>query len=769
MVAMARGVTVLLCSFPVAAAMGCSPYGQACNGECSASSSVVSDSSAVTDSDGDTAASDGDTAATDGDTDGYSGWLGAPCMSEEDEQAEAGKPLVHFDIDAGRVDGKDFFRLPFPNDIRRTASGIDLTGFPTPPPEFTADFGDFIDAWIDGLEHDTSGFAVNTAVVFRSTDALDLSSAGAGIRIINIDPSHPDYGKATLSLSLRSEGGLPSRNNYLCQNWLGVEPGAGQTLAPGAVYAYVLEDTIRTLEGEAVAADDDFKAMLSATAPSGGALKAAWDRYAPLRAYLASAENKSGSQLSADHLLAAAVVTTADDTAILSGAREALLGAARPEFVEFFPCDGGGVSPCASAPGLTQEEQAERACGPSGGGFVELHGRARLPIFQQGAAPYAKSGGAIELSGGAPVQVGAEEVCFALTIPEGEAPEAGWPVAIYGHGTGGSFRDAIPMAATAAARGFATFTLEGVMHGARRRDTVDGAVDGLVEELGTNELVFNVFNPPSARDTMVQAAIDQLAAVRLIHDFDPESLPEELVPKFSFDAANTVYVGHSQGGQAGVMMLAHEPEVATAALSGVGSTLIYTLLEKREPQVRVPGLDDTFVIADLVRLALAERPDRELTAFHPVLMLLNTYVNRADADVHLRRLVRAPVEGAGAKNLLVYGGHVDEYTPLRTAINLMIASGVTLANQSIVPPPCGNYEGGENVACVMIDLGFLPRAGLPMTGNIAGGSRTAAALLLKANAGEDGHFVAERPEERARIFDFLASGLDGATPTLDAG
>ena len=104
MVAMARGVTVLLCSFPVAAAIGCSPYGQACNGECSASSSVVSDSSAVTDSDGDTAASDGDTAATDGDTDGYSGWLGAPCMSEEDEQAEAGKPLVHFDIDAGRVD-----------------------------------------------------------------------------------------------------------------------------------------------------------------------------------------------------------------------------------------------------------------------------------------------------------------------------------------------------------------------------------------------------------------------------------------------------------------------------------------------------------------------------------------------------------------------------------------------------------------------------------------------------------------------------------------
>ena len=48
--------------------------------------------------------------------------------------------------------------------------------------------------------------------------------------------------------------------------------------------------------------------------------------------------------------------------------------------------------------------------------------------------------------------------------------------------------------------------------------------------------------------------------------------------------------------------------------------------------------------------------------------------------------------------------------------------------------------------------------------------RTADKLAkLKANAGEDGHFVAERPEERARIFDFLASGLDGATPTLDAG
>src|SRR5690606_14285658 len=128
---------------------------------------------------------------------------------------------------------------------------------------------------------------------------------------------------------------------------------------------------------------------------------------------------------------------------------------------------------------------------------------------------YAELGGRIDVESGLPVQRSSVDACFSLTIPTGTAPDAGWPAVVYAHGTGGSFRSPLldGTAQALAARGLATLTLEGVLHGERRGDSdSDGEVDGLDQD----QLIFNVFNPESARDTLIQGAIDQFTAVRLV-------------------------------------------------------------------------------------------------------------------------------------------------------------------------------------------------------------------------------------------------------------
>ncbi|MCA9718498.1 MAG: hypothetical protein H6713_15010 [Myxococcales bacterium] len=768
----ARGLIPLaLGSFSIAlAACGYGGGGGSGSGACTRDACDSGDAgdSGGTDSDGGGGGTDsgGESA---GDSDGLPPgfWPGVECVDELTEQEEAGRPIIHFDVEAGRAPGKDFFRLPFPNDIRRRASGIELTGFPIPPPEFTEAFGDVVDRWVDALEHDTRGYAVNTAVLFRATHAIDLGAAGSSLRIVNIEPGHPDYGKPLSAVSYRAEGGPVSRTSYLCQNWMGLEPVDGVVLASDATYAYVVTDGVRPLAGGAFSPDDDFVAMLSASAPTDSARKQAWDVYAPLRAFLSSPENTApgGLQLSADQLLAAAVVTTGDHLAPLADARASLEQSAAPALLDVKVCDGNGESPCASGLGLTDEERNERRCGSPNDDFVELHGRLRIPIFQQGTPPYASAGGGLANADAGPSPVGTEDVCFALTVPKAEPADAGWPVVLFAHGTGGSFRSAIPFAGDAAARGLATLTLEGVMHGARRNDLDDAPGDGLVEGLDTAQLVFNVLNPASARDTMLQAALDQLSLARWVEASTPADFPEGVGLEAGLDAANLFYFGHSQGAQAGVLALANAPQLRVAALSGVGSSIVHSVLEKRLPEITPPGASEPMALAELLHLAIIERPGTALSSFHPLMILLNTQVARADADVYARRLFREPPEEAAGRSVLLYAGYVDNYTPLRSAVSLLINAGAPIADELVVPPPCDAYEGGAEIACGLIDLGFVQRVELPVTGNIGGGS--VAALTRPASGGEDGHYVALQPAEIDRIMAYFQSALDGATPVIE--
>lgn len=684
-------------------------------------------------------------------------WTGVACAPAAEEME--GSPKFYFDLDAGKVEGRDYFRLPFPLDARRRGGGIDLTGFPSPPADLAPAFGHVVERWLKHLEADVAGFAVNGAVLFRSTHGV---AEPTGIYFLNISAGHPDYGKKLEALAYDAKNGDLSGNNYICRNWLAVETIDGVPLEPGVTYAVLLTDGMQPVGGGRFTPDADFTTMLQGTAPGDAVREAAWQTFAPLRQFLASPENAAGVGVSQSELIGGAVFTTAANNDVLAGAREAVRQA--PLHVsDLHLCTAAGEGPCAAALGLTADERADRRCGAPSAEYREIHGRMRLPVFQEGIAPYAEIGGRIDLDGGAPIQRGSVDACFSLTVPPGPAPEAGWPVVVYAHGTGGGFRSPLidGTARELAGRGFATIALEGVMHGERRGDDDD---DGEVAGLDQDQLVFNVFNPESARDTLVQGAFDQFSAVRLAEQWqDSTVLAGE---SLHFDASALYFMGHSQGAGSGALFLPFEPLVRAAVLSGGGAKLPRALLGKEEPKVENPVTGEWLAPRELLQLAFQERPDRPLDTTHPMLILLNTFVNRSDADNTAPLIRRRPVVGVEAKHLLNYLGHADSYSPLRAAGNLAIGLGATIAGKTLFPPPCADYEDDEErSACYWTANKWLPETPLPATGNASGGV-TAVTRMLPAPAGKDGHYVAFEPAELERIGEFFASALANGTPTV---
>src|SRR5205085_6096777 len=105
-----------------------------------------------------------------------------------------------------------------------------------------------------------------------------------------------------------------------------------------------------------------------------------------------------------------------------------------------------------------------------------------------------------------------EDVCMAVTVPKGTMPANGWPVVVYAHGTGGSFRSHINegIAKSLAQAGIAVIGIDQVQHGPRRNGSMKSP----------NDLFFNFTNPGAARGNPLQGAADQLSLVKLARDLD---------------------------------------------------------------------------------------------------------------------------------------------------------------------------------------------------------------------------------------------------------
>ncbi|HKU44291.1 MAG TPA: hypothetical protein VJR89_39300, partial [Polyangiales bacterium] len=311
-------------------------------------------------------------------------------------------PTAYFEVPGARESDGDFYRLPYPNDVRRSNRQIDLGDHAGPPPTVEpAVASRFLS---DAATRD--GFSTNPVVFFRFSSAYATGNLSLStVRIVDITLRSPEY-NAPASIAW----GPPEReSHYICDHWLSLYRPIGSPLRPNTTYAAIVTRGLLSKQGAPYERGADFDALLSKTKPAAAALAAAWESYAPLRAWLA--DPKSG--VAADDLLSAAVFTTGDPTGVALKLKAAVQADGVPQLKSLNECSAGASSPCAAADG-------RGACHAKQAGVRELHGKLSLPIFQVGTPPYLEppDGGELALdSAGQPRVVRHEDVCFALSLP----------------------------------------------------------------------------------------------------------------------------------------------------------------------------------------------------------------------------------------------------------------------------------------------------------------------------------------------------------------
>ena len=595
----------------------------------------------------------------------------------------------------------DFFALPWPGD-RRLVMGadghkhLDLGGFYDPG----SAIGGYIQAFTD---EPLDGFSPQAPVFFRFDGEIAAASlpadlagsiaAAATAFVVDVTKGSPTYGHRTpVQVHYSHDFG-----NYIASDSLVLLPEPGFPLRQSTTYAAVLTDGILAADGTPARRDPRLDLMLDEAAI--GTTNA--------------------------HVIGATVFTTRDVTAVMKQLRDAVYAQAPQPKID----DGSFM--------YVDEDKGKT--------YSHYEGTYASPNFEEGDPPYLKTGGRIHLEGGAPKVVRTETLRFAVTVPQGQMPAAGWPVVLYAHGTGGSYTSFInDRSAATAARvtddndkviaQLAMISIDQVLHGPRDPSGSDPEVT-----------FYNFQNIVAAHDLAKQAGADDFQLLRLVEAINIAAAPMTGAP-IKFDPSRIYFKGHSQGGQTGPLFIAYEPKVKAAILSGAGAVLEVALLNKTEP-VKIPGL---------VQAIVGEPVD----LFHPLMALLQTYLDGVDPGNYAHLFYREPPAGQAPKSIYQSLGIVDHYTPVPTIIALALATGNQPANPVLLP-------------IADLALTTMKFVDPPIANNVAGGKATGVLreYLVPNNSNGvpayDGHFVVfDHPDAIRQSNRFLATHAATGTATL---
>ncbi len=623
-----------------------------------------------------------------------------------DAASDAGPPTAIFVAPRDGDDPSTFFDLPWPSEARLTARGApDLSSFPAPS-------RGIVRAYVEAIEREQRGFSTLGSVYFRFNVDVDPASLPGSLR----ESVSPDASVLLVPLVpgashlephpivTRFE---PRRTRYWPGETLAIRPADGFPLLPGTLYAAVVTRAVRPAAGGSFRRDVDLEALLARDASVArlGAL------------YEPALEALETLGIARDTILSIAVFRTQDPTALLA-ASVAWVHDALP-------------TPVVVA-------DAWRARG-STATYNVVQGRYRgAPTFQEGVSPYATTGGAIHLDEeGHPILVGTFEARFALSVPTSPMPDAGYPIVLYGHGTGGDFRSFLDddTAGLVAAAGFAAIGIDAPIHG-ERAEHPDGT------------LFFNVANPDAVRSNPLQAALDHAAEVLAVTTMEvPIGLLERDGRAVHFDPSRIYYIGHSQGALVGPLFFGVDASARAALFSEGGSLIGYTMREKTEP-VDIPAL-----VRSLLGLPGANTADafeREgFTLEHPVITLLQGWIDVSDPGNYAAFAAVRPLPTVGPRSVALTEGLRDPY--------VSPAGMEALATAYRVPvlAPVARELAGLEFLGIRSELGDA-HANLP--GGATGG------LFQFPEEGHFGFFNVEPARER--IGAFFASLLDDGVGTI---
>lgn len=600
-------------------------------------------------------------------------WNGGDCPADA---AAADEFRVLYQIpDLPTTQSLDFFAMPFPNDLRLDGEGKPvLDGFPSPGDEAPA-----VDRLL-GFVSGQTGWGLDPVVYFRFNKAHDLESikvltTDATVHFASIDADADDYG----NLSSFEFFTRQSRDRYVCQNWLAVTTFGGRPLLPNHTYAVWLTKGI-TSGGAEVFRDDDFPVLMQDVRPSDLTDAKAFDKFAPFREYV------DGEGLTRGDIVAATVFTTGDPARDLRYTREVVEDETTTVTVdELGSC---GASPC------------DRAC-VGAAGLAEQHALVTIPDFttESGIVDFGTTF--------RPEVQGSEQVCAVLTIPDGEAPAGGWPVALWRGDLGGDAQEAVQngIAEAFAAEGVATLTIDLPHHGDRN----------------AGEEAFSAWfateSPGAWRGNLYQTFADGQTLERLAAD-----------PLLGLNPEDVWVVGEGVGGDSAISLLAWAKDLRGGVVGNPGGLVGQLAANRGEPYDVGHDLERSFA-------------DSNLSRYHPLVALLQQWLGPFDPAGSAEAMVREPA--TIAKHVLLVDGVDDTEISSDSRHAVLRAASLATAGEVL-----------DDYAQATTDY--------PVSENVTtdDGKRTAASVQLKAGH----HALSESAAEQAAAF--VSSGANGASPTI---
>jgi hypothetical protein len=568
---------------------------------------------------------------------GYEGWQGIECGAVEE-----GAPRVFFEL-APRADG-DFFRHPFPSDLRLTDDGtIDLSSFPTPGGGL--DGRDAVASLIDGAMENQRGFSTTPTILFRFSDSMDLASfrgkdqegSPATLRYVNIEPESVARGYGPSFNWYVTTGG----GRYVCPRWAAVRTAPESPLRPGEQYAVLLLEGVSTASGTEFEVDSDLIALLQSEAPTDPALAAAWETYANLRSFMAD------EAIAAESVVGAAVFTPGSPQAVTGAVSGATAALPIPAPAQATFCEGAATSPCDD--GLTGELHV-RGCLGSPPGVDEIHFKLELPVVQQGQRPYegpGSGGDVIQAADGSISIASTESVCVSMAVSNTQAmPPTGWPLVIVAPDIGDTYRSAVDALAPMvngleheeAPTGAIVVSWEPPLHGARA-----------TSEQAPLARVRNFMNSGAARGNVLQGVADLSEVLRAMSTIAWTADVSPTGQAIAINPAQIAVMGHGHGATIASLAAAQETDVDLMVLSGGGANVAATWLDRMEPIEAQTG----------VALALGESDDEgpmTISKHHPAMLRFSSFMSSVDPVNHVHLLANKPLDGLNRKHVLnVFG------------------------------------------------------------------------------------------------------------------
>ncbi len=677
-------------------------------------------------------------AAADGASPGDGGDLG-----QAGDAAPSGPPQSLWVAPASLTELADahYYDHPWPSDLRRAGDGtVDFTGFYNPR---QVSLLTQVVMQTRGL---LDGFSPVAAMYLRFTADLDPATLPVDpphavlptstVQLLDVDPASPEHGKRKLLETFWQK----AAGVYWLADTLAVRPAFGYPLRPKTKYALVVTGGARTTGGKAFAPAPDLAEVLGLS-PLEARVKAAHDLYAPAVAELATAG------LAAKDIVHLAVFTTTDPTAEQYAVMDDVHASVPAPTI-----DGASWSQ-PSALQASGYQVYEGKYGPS-------------PNYQAGTPPYATTGGGFVFTAGKPAVQGTFSQDFCLVVPDAAAcpmPAGGYPIVLYAHGTGGYFEDIVvegnSFGALLASHCMASIGINQIFSG--NRPGSPGLPDPNYE--GDEDLLFfNVNNVLAARTNGRQGAVDFEQLARLFtesHATVPASVAKT-GSAVAFDGSKVVFLGHSEGGLDGPLMLAGDKQALGGVLSGSGAVIIVALLEKTAPA------SSNVAAAVKVLLGLSRPGDAmELNLFHPAINFVQAVVDVTDPVNYARNIIAEPRPGFAPKSILQTegvnpDGTGDSYAPPLGIEIHAVALGLPRELPGQHPIVQAAWGGLGDVT--------VPAGGL--AGNLASGKATGVLGQFVPAPNDDGHFVAfDVPAAHAQVGQFcenLAASPPGHVPPL---